>query len=376
MNSVKDLFNNIRTFVLADIPTARIYLYGESLREILLNRKPFVFEFFIETKETEKIEKLSPRFCLFKNTKFVTGKKINTDKEIITVNCLYLDITEGNISEENVDSFNNGLRDFNKGVIKLTEKAKVSFDEFPFMAFTILNTLDTTDYYIDPNTAFFLFNKREVFHTIEKRRIFNFLRDILKRNHPRKFIAYLNTFGISKELFGVNLVESPVVNHLKSNDIYELFSVIFDNIDVNNLEMFLIEKCGFLLKDVENVMKVTKIIRSIDDESDAQLEEILSKVDKNRAISMCRLLKAMNFKILARNLRKQKSRLAIKTDLCINESALRVAFGIENEAEIKKLLDLALAKITANPEFNDKSKILLYLNSERTKACQDLDQQF
>jgi tRNA nucleotidyltransferase/poly(A) polymerase len=373
MNSVKELFNNVTTFISSELPNSKVYLVGESLRESLLNRKPSIFEFFIETKDIEKLEKITPRLSVFKNTKFTGGKKINCDKEILTINCLYVDINDILNGVDNIQSFNNGLRDFNKGVVKLTEKAKVAFDDSSHAVFNILNTLDITDFYIDPNTVYFIFNKREVFHKIEKRRIFNFLKDILKRNHPRKFISYLNTFGISKELFGVNLVESPVVNHLRANDIYELFSVIFDNIDINNLEMFLVEKCGFLLKDVEHVIKISKIIRSIKDESDKELDKILSQVDKNRAISMGRLLKAMNYKILARNLRKQKNKLFIKTELCINESMIRVAFGIDNIDEINSYLDLARSKIIANPELNEKSKILFYLNSERTKQCQDQD---
>jgi hypothetical protein len=155
---------------------------------------------------------------------------------------------------------------------------------------------------------------------------------------------------------------------------YELFAVIFDNIDLNNLEMFLIEKCGFLLKDVEHVMRISKIIREISDESDTQLEKIITKVDRSRVVNMCRLLKAMNYKLLVKNLRKQKNRILFKTELCINESVLRLSFGIDDQHELAKLLEIAKAKVAENSEFNDKTKILLYLNSERTKKCLDQDQ--
>jgi len=371
MNSVKDLIINVKNFITTELPNSKVYLVGESLRESLSNRKPLTFEFFVETKELERFEKISPRLAVFKNSKFFAGRKINSDKEVLTVNCLYVDINDILNNVDNIQSFNNGMRDFTKGVIKLTEKAKLSFDDSPYVIFTVLNTLDLTDFYMDPNTTYFIFNKRSVFQAIEKRRIFNFLKDTLKRNHPRKFISYLNTMGISKKLFGVNLVESPVVNHLKPNDIYEFFSVIFDNIEVNELELFLTEKCGFLLKDIDNVLKVSKIIRSIEDESDQQLDVILSQVDKNRTVSMCRLLKAMNFKLLARNLRKQKSRLLVKKDLCITESDLKVSFGINDALELSKLIEIAKTKIISNPEFNNKSKLLLYINNERTKLCQD-----
>ena len=81
-----------------------------------------------ETKEIEKLELILPRLSVFKNTKFIGGKKINADKEILTVNCLYYDVDDIINGVENIQSFSNGLRDFNKGVIKLTEKAKASFD--------------------------------------------------------------------------------------------------------------------------------------------------------------------------------------------------------------------------------------------------------
>jgi tRNA nucleotidyltransferase/poly(A) polymerase len=374
MNSAKELFTGVKNLVLSEIPSSKIYLIGESLRDSLSGKKPSVFEFFIETKDTEKFEEFQPRLSVFKNIKVTCGKKINADKEILTVNSLYLDINDILNGVDNVQCFNNGLRDFNKGVIRITEQAKLNFDENPSIVFNILNTIDETGFYIDPNTTYFLFNKRNVFHKIEKRKIFNFLKDILKKNHPRKFVSYLNTFGLSKELFGVNLIESPVVNHLKHNDVYELFSVLFDNIELNELESFLVEKCGFLLRDVENVIRVSKIIRNIEDESDTQVNMILKQVDKNRVVSMCRLLKAMNYKTLAKNVRKQKSRLFVKTELCVDERAIRVAFGIDNINEINNLLELAKKKIISNPEFNDTSKILLYLNSERTKLCQDQDQ--
>jgi tRNA nucleotidyltransferase/poly(A) polymerase len=374
MNSVKELFGNINRLILTEIPSAKVYLIGESVRDSLLNKKPNTFEFFVETKEIEKFEKISPRLNVFKNTKFIYGKKVNADKEVITVNCLYIDLNDILNGVDNIQSFNNGLRDFNKGVIKLTERTKLSFESTPAVVFTVLNAIDDTGFYIDPNTAFFIFNKRSFFNQIEKRKIFTCLKEILKRNHPRKFVSHLNTFGLSKELFGTNLVESPIINHLKPNDTYELFSILFDNIDINELESFLVEKCGFLLRDVENVMKVSKIIRNIEDESDAQLEKILMQVDKNRTVNMCRLLKSMNFKILSKNLRKQKIRLFVKHTLCIDEKTIRVAFGLDDQLEIERLLELANNKIISNPEFNDKSKILLYLNSERTKSCQDLDQ--
>jgi tRNA nucleotidyltransferase/poly(A) polymerase len=379
MNSAKELFSNIKDFILSVIPTAKVYLIGESLRESLLKRKPTAFEFFVETRDEEAFEKLLPRLnvvCGNKQCKFYCGKKINADKELLTVNCLYIDINDILAGVDNVQSFNNGLRDFNKGVVKLTEKAKQSFDDSPYNVFTVLNALDLTDFYIDPNTAYFIFTKRAVFSKIEKRKIYNFLKDILKKNYPRKYVSFMNTFGISKELFGVNLIESPILNHLKYNDTYELFSVLFDNIEIANLENFFVERCGFLLKDVEQVLKITLLIREIVDESNDQLEKILSNVDKTRVVSMCRLLKAMNFKLLARNLRKQKVKLFAKTELCITASTIRNAFGISDPLEINNLLEMAKAKVSVNAEFNDVSKILLYLNSERTKLCQDRDQMF
>jgi hypothetical protein len=61
MNSAKELFSNIKDFILSVIPTAKVYLIGESLRESLLKRKPTAFEFFVETKDEETFGKLLPR---------------------------------------------------------------------------------------------------------------------------------------------------------------------------------------------------------------------------------------------------------------------------------------------------------------------------
>jgi tRNA nucleotidyltransferase/poly(A) polymerase len=373
---IKELLSNIKKMLGSELPSAKIYLVGESLRSVLLNKKPAIFEFFVETKDIDKFYEISPRLCVFNSCKFTADKKINLDKEIITVNCLYVNIDEILNNITNIQSFNNGFKDFNKGVIKLTEKAKAAFADNPSNVFTILNSVDETDFYIDPNTAYFIFTQKAYFAKIEKRKIFNFVKDILKKNHPRKFISYLNTFGISKELFDVNLVETPIVNHLKPNDVYELFSVLFDNIEYNELENFLVHKCGLLLRDVEHVLRISKIIRNIKDESDATAKSVLEQVEKNRVTNICRLLKTMGYKQLSKSIRKQKGVFQFIMPLCIDERSIRSAFGINDDALIATLMNIAKEKVDSEPEYNDKSKILLYLNSERIKLCQDQDQMF
>jgi hypothetical protein len=172
----------------------------------------------------------------------------------------------------------------------------------------------------------------------------------------------MNTLGVSNELFGINLYETSIVNHLKAEDFYEFIAVIFSHIDVEKLPGTL---RYFSPKDVEIICNIVKAINLIEEENAYTARLMLKATNKNRIQSLIRLLYAMKFKNLVKHVRAERDGVFNFSDLCVDEKLIRQTFKNINEAEVKTLLDKALNKVLLNPEYNDVYKMLSYLNSER-----------
>jgi tRNA nucleotidyltransferase/poly(A) polymerase len=360
--NLKESFQEIKNIVLSELPDSKIYLYGESLRFLLENKKPTELKIFIETKKSENIILVSQYLLKFKNLSPSFGKKLKLENEFLTVNCIYLnidDVLSGNIS---TGCFYGGLKDNSKKIIKLTPFGKEELQKNPKIIFDLLLFNDLTGFHFDPNTVTFIIKNVSLLNSLEKREIFMFLKKILLGNKPRKIVSNLNTFGISKELFGVNLTETCFINHLKSNDFYEMTSLIFDNIEPSEIESFLLRQCGFLLRDVSQVVTIMNIIHDIKDESKETAIEILSKIDKHRVVNIRRLIRVMGYKTLSKNIFLVKNSV-IQKELCITEKIISYALGISNSDKVKSLFEKAKMKIEEDCNYNDLNKIIAYLRS-------------
>jgi hypothetical protein len=129
--NLKESFQEIKNIVLSELPDSKIYLYGESLRFLLENKKPTELKIFIETKKSENIILVSQYLLKFKNLSPSFGKKLKLENEILTVNCIYLnidDVLSGNIS---TGCFYGGLKDNSKKIIKLTPFGKEELQKNP-----------------------------------------------------------------------------------------------------------------------------------------------------------------------------------------------------------------------------------------------------
>jgi len=369
MKTALQYFRNIIQEVKNHIGDTNVYLYGSSLRDIILNRTPPVFKIFIESKNIP--ESLSKKLNSFKGFEFNNGRRINLDDCDYTIDCLYIqldDIIKGN---DNVVYTQSSEKDLSKRVLRFSKSSKSSIEENPYLMLDIVLLVDGIGFYLDSNTINFIFNSKKYLHNIEKRKIFGFLKEAIKSKKPRKLVSNLNTLAISQELFNIKMVESSIINHLRETDFYEFITMIFSNIDNSELESFLIDKCGFLFRDTPPILRLVEAIDSITGEDEMAARVFLGKIDKKRITNTCRLLKALDFKELSKNIKRQKNATVSSRSLCITEEVIMRAFGITDENEIQSMLNKAVEKIIAEPEYNNQAKLLVYLNRERSELWQE-----
>lgn len=340
------------------------YLYGESVRDIINRQKPKIFNIFVKATPCDDIESLKNSLPVYKNIKYTIDSTFIIP-DIFTVNMLYLDvddIIDGNI---NILSQQNGLRDFNKSSIKFTKEASENIKAEYLLDAIKLSVI--TGFHLDPKTITLIFNNREKVTQLDKREIYRFLVDSVKLRGTRKVISFLNTLGIANCLFGFKLTETSIVNHFNSLDVFEFFAVILSEVKYEDLKSILVEKCGFVERDTDHVLKLSKAMNEIVDETDVSARKFLSTIEKKRIPNAVRLLKNLGYKNLAKIIKKEKAAPVISSDFCIDERIIRAAFGIDNPEVVGKLLEMAHQKIIDEPAFNNQTKILTYLNYERKK---------
>lgn len=366
--SVSTIFQDVKDA----IGDKKAYLFGSAIREILSGDKPKVFDVFIKIHHMEKIENIEKTLPVNKSIRYTFGSTF-TINDPFTVNMMYVDINDlltGNIE---VKYFQSALKDYNKNSIKFSKEALS--DLRPEFIFQAIELAMDTGFHLDPKTITEICSNINICNRLDKRDIYRFLSKILKNKRTRKIISLLNTLGISKELFGYNLKETSIVNHLKPSDVLEYFSIIFSEVPFDNLKDVLVNKCGFFERDTHHVINLSKALESIHEkysheegsESDEAARRLLFIIKSKRINNVARLLKLLNFKELARSIKKQKGVVVDSDNLCIDKDLIKIAFGIENEMTVDTLLEKALDKVIVDPSFNNQTKLLSYLNIERKK---------
>lgn len=352
VSRIKNLVSSVRKF-----SKAEIYLFGSSLRELITTGNTKKLYVVINEDNKDIQEKIRMSYI---DAEFIFSNKVDYSEEYFTLDNIYASVSENFDGNIELQSTNNGLIDLNKKIIKLTKAGKNKFTENPEFIFQVITLVAENKFILDSGTiTTFLQNKNNI-KNIDSKYVFSFMKSIVGYDHPRKIVSLVNTLGISKEIFGTKLCETSIINHLKPDDYYEFMAVVFSDIDKRNLNTALI---GFAPKDIEIIKCISTAIDSIDKENDVSAKQILNIISGQRIQNMIRLLYAMKFKALAKLVRNHKE--AFNRKLCITEETIRSAFKIEDENEIKNLLDKALKKVLLDPGFNDKTKILTYLNNER-----------
>ena len=358
--SISDLLRNIKRTV----GNKACYLYGASVRDIINYETPKVFNIFIKVSPSDSVQDLKNKLPQYKNVEYTFGV-ICVIPDIFTVNMLYLnvdEILEGNI---NILSQHNGLRDFNKSSIKFTKEAAENIK--PEYLLEAIRLSVQTGFHLDAKTITLIFNNTKLLSGVDKRDVYKFLAESVKIRGTRKVISFMNTLGVSDELFGFKLTETSIVNHFNSLDTLEFFSVILSNVKYEDLKHTLIAKCGFFERDTDHVLRLSKAINEISDESEDSAKKFIKAIERKRLPNAVRLLKNLGYKNLAKFVKKEKEAPIVPKEICIDARIIRAAFGIDNPEVVSKLLEMAQQKIVSDPDFNIQRKILAYLNYERKK---------
>jgi tRNA nucleotidyltransferase/poly(A) polymerase len=359
MNEIVQRIQNL-TAVIRKFTKADIFLFGSTLRELITTGKSEKIDIVIN--ESDKAIQKNILSVVPVGVNALFDSKVDYSHEYFTMDNIFAvidDKFDGNIE---LQSTNNGLIDLNKKIIKLTKAGKTKFLEDPHFVFQVITMVAENKFMLDSGTITVFLQNKNIMKDIDPKSVFAFVKNIVSYDHPRKIISLVNTLGISKEIFGTKLCETSIVNHLKPDDYYEFIAVIFSDVDRASLRQTLI---GFAPKDVEIIKNISEAIASIEKEDEYNARRIINIINGTRIQSMIRLLYAMKFKTLAKLVRSQKECVFNVSKLCITEETIRSTFKIDDENEIKNLLDKALKKVILDPGYNDKYKILTYLNNER-----------
>jgi tRNA nucleotidyltransferase/poly(A) polymerase len=345
----------------------KVYLYGSAIRDILLSDKPKSFDFFIRVHHADKEKDDVPiNLPMYKNVKYTIGTSLEMN-EPFTVNNLYVEIEDLLNSKVNIESMHNGMRDFNKGTVRFTRDSIE--DMKPEWMLEAISISVDTGFHLDPKTINEIFRHRALITEIDRRKIYHFLIESLKTKRPRRVVSLMNTLGLSEELFGMKMRETSAVNHLKPSDSLELFTILFSEVPDSEVGNFLVDKCGFFDRDTVHIANLIKALNQIDIECKNGMEfearKLLNNIGKKRVQNAVRLLNQMDHKELAKVVKKQKGNAIASEDIAIDKNMIKAAFGIANEEMLDKLINIAMNKVIAEPEFNTRTKLLTYLNIER-----------
>lgn len=351
-------------------PDKEIYLYGKCLFDIMSKKDVVNLDLLVKTKniEDEIRAKLENNYHF--NIKI--DKNFDFADELFTVHCIYCNVRDIiSLNSVSIEGRYPALIDINKKNIRFTEKAKNTLAENPSLIFDAILLACEYGYNLEISTMKNIITHKESIKKIEIRKIYHFLRELfLKSKKPRKSISLINTLGISKELFGKHLTETSIINNLNKKDVFEYFTVIFDSIPKNDLELFLAEKVGFHLRDAAQVLTISKLIETAlntVNKDKLLARKILDIYTIEKAGTACRLFKALGLTELATLIKREKNTFISSSEMTLTCEMIMSAFLVD-EAESKKLLEEAKNIAITNQELmKNSSKLLILLNKQRLK---------
>lgn len=354
---VKDLVINIRKF-----SKGNIYLFGSTLRNFLLCGVGASLDVVVSEKDKQIQGKILESVTAHTAVNFIFCSDVDYSHEFYTIDNIYAQIDETFDGNLEIQSTNNGLVDFNKRIIKLTKAGKERVKESPEFILDTITFIAENKFILDAGTISAFMQHKSIVKMCSPIKLYKFVIDIVRYEHPRKIISLINTLGISKELFNIKLTEISAVNHLRAEDYCEMVAIVFSDLEKNEFRKTLI---GFPPREIEAIKNISLALSLIESEDEVTARNILKTTNGYRIQNMIRLLYALKFKTLAKLVRSQKECAFSLNKLCIDGNTIRSTFKIDDEEKVKKILDKALQKVILEPEFNEKYKILSYLNTER-----------
>lgn len=351
-------------------PDKEIYLYGKCLFDIMNNKEVGTLTLLVKTKKIE--DEIRAKLENTYNFNIKIDKNFDLADELFTIHCINCNVKDIiTLNTVNIEGRFPALVDVNKKNIRFTEKAKATLADNPGLILDAISLASEFGYTLEISTMKNIITHRDSIKKIESRKIYHFLRDIfLKSEKPRKAISLINALGISKELFNTLLVETSIINNLNKKDIFEYFTIIFDFVPKEDLELFLTQKAGFHLRDIGQILTISKVIEMAR-ESNIKIpilsKKILDLYGVDKAMNAYRLFKALGRAELALAIKKDKNTFISSKDMTLTLEMIMNAF-IVDEAEGKKILEDAKNAVITCPELmNDSAKLLIILNRQRSK---------
>ena len=348
-----------------------LYLYGEGFRNRCLGDTEGSLSVLVYATplEYDSINKLIAPFEESFKFSFSDNINKNIERDIYIIDTLHINVKK--ILEEN-DGTVQSVAPYEEKALQNLYDRELAFTSFGYEQITkkpylILDSVVLASQHgltFEFESMKHIFNNRHIIKNIDINRVYNFLLNIFYKSYKiRKGVAFINTLGISLELFDCNLVENSVLNHLNKKDIFEFFTIIFSNVPVHDLPQFLINKVGFKPWDIKDIINETNAINLVSAEDDQTAREILTLCGKTRFYNLIRLFKLLGFKTLSKKLKEQKDCICSVTDLDLTSRDIKMFFDVDDE-QANKALELALEYAILQPELNEKNQLLILLNKE------------
>jgi hypothetical protein len=346
-------------------PDKDIYLYGKCLFDIMSGKEVLTLDLLVKTRTIDDAVREQLENTYHFNIKI--DKNFDLSDENFTLYCIWCSVKDIiTLNKVEVEGRWPALIDINKKNIRFTEKGKNDLSSNPNVILDALLLACDNGYAVEIATMKHILTHLQGFGTVESRKIYHFLREVfVKSEKPRKSISLINTLGLSKELFGRHLVESSIVNNLNKKDVFEYFTIIFDDVPKNDLEQFLVEKVGFHLRDANHILTISKIIELFVNTPVRDVflaHTIIEMYGKDKISSAIRLFRSMGFNDFANIIKKERYNIVALTEMSLTIDTLMNTFLVDEE-EAKKLFAIAKNLCIVNPSLmNNNTTLLIELN--------------
>lgn len=356
---------------------AEVYLYGETFRNMCLNAPYELLDVLIHDTDarTVHVQEQITEFGEKNGLRIIISTELpwERQKAIYTLNTLRISVNNLILnSDGNVEAEEEGIKHLIDKELCLTTYGTEAIKERPELILDCIVVASQYSLSFEIESMKAMFNCRHDFKDINRKHVHKFLTELFYKSHKiRKGIALVNTLGVSLELFGKNLNESSILNHLNKKDLFEYFTIIFESIETDDLSEFLIEKAGFNSWDIKDVVNETKILAEIKntnllisaEQNMIMARAVIRQCGTKRLPSLVRLIKLSGYKELSKLLKEQKDAVTCVDDLAITLDDVKASFRVTDE-EAQRILDLALDKVILRPELNDQFKLLSLLNKD------------
>lgn len=350
-------------------PNNEVFIFGSTLRNLLFGKSIDQIYVFVQCAKKDKQEVYSFALEYFEKNNIDSQKyvimldtKLDLSNKIFSLDTLYCDLQSLLEGSPIIQSKHKGVEDIKKKVVRIINKHQERIDIKPEIILQTINLATEIGFNIEVNTLSLLFSKRHLVKNLTNLHLYNLLIDIFNKClKPRKMVAFLNTLGISKEVFGDNLNETASLNHLNKTDDLEFISLCFSLFEEKELRKTLSIKLGISDGDLNYICNITKIVSDIENESELTARKILNICGKERSLSISRLVKSLGFKDLGKKIKEQKNSVITFSELAITREDIKASFKVEDH-KINEMLDLAMNKVLEDPAINEKAKLLIMLN--------------